>query len=1057
MKLRAARSVSAILCCAAFQVAVAAENNPSSQPVLKVPDGFSVELVAGPPLIERPITGAFDDQGRLYVSESSGSNDPVAKQLEERPHRIVRLEDVDDDGKYDKRVVFADRMMFPEGTMWLDGSLYVSAPPSIWKLTDTDGDGVADERVEWFQGKTLTGCANDLHGPYLGPDGWIYWCKGAFAEQTHLVNGREWKSRAAHIFRCRPDGTGFEPVMTGGMDNPVDIAFTPDGERILSATYYSGNPRVDGIAHAVYGGVYGKEHGVLDGHPRTGPLMPLVVSMSPAAPCGLERYDSNAFGDDYRDNYFLCQFNLRKVSRHVLSADGSTYRSEDSDFVISDHVDFHPTDVLVDADGSLLVIDTGGWYKLCCPTSQLWKPDVLGGIYRVRRNGAAPPGDPRGRTIDWPKQSVQQLWDFLSDGQAEIRQRASREFFRRRDDEALKSFVADLADRGIIESVSAMPVDRQIESSNRRTAALSRTWALSQLDTGNSRQLIRQLLDHPDEHVRHAALHSASLNRDADAVRQVRSALASDTPANRRVAAEALGRIDRPGGVASLLPAAEKADDRILQHSITYALIELASPELTADLLADSPSTSPRTMAVALMALDQMPGGEVEAASVIRLLDSNDRLLRDTARWIVLQHPEWGGELVEWLREQLVKLTDLPKDAAETDDLQSLLTEFAGHPSIQSLISAVLANSTPSTASRRAALNAMTAAPLAEPPPEWRSGLADILPSGDENLLRLAVSAARRFPVKKSADDRLQRALIKIVDAPQMPLDLRITAFAAVASSLGGVNDSQFAILMKGLALDNAVATRSAAAGALAMAALDREQLLEICEAIKEAGPLELNRLLEPFARGQDEAVGLKLIESLKSAAALRSLRIDILRASLAGYGAEVQRGVDELEASVNIDAPAQRNRIEELLPHMKEGDVRRGHAVFHSAKATCSACHQMGHAGGRVGPDLSRIGEARTERDLLESILYPSLSFVRSYEPVLIISTDGRTINGTVLDETESEYVLATGVDQQLRLRREDVEEMEPSTVSIMPGGLDGQLSVQELADLVAFLKNAK
>ena len=57
--------------------------------------------------------------------------------------------------------------------------------PSIWKLTDTDGDGVADQRVEWFAGKTLTGCANDLHGPYPGPDGWIYWCKGAFAQQTY--------------------------------------------------------------------------------------------------------------------------------------------------------------------------------------------------------------------------------------------------------------------------------------------------------------------------------------------------------------------------------------------------------------------------------------------------------------------------------------------------------------------------------------------------------------------------------------------------------------------------------------------------------------------------------------------------------------------------------------------------------------------------------------------------------------------------------------------------------------------------------------------------------
>ena len=151
----------------------------------RIPDGFTIERAAGAPLVDRPITAAFDDLGRLYVADSSGSNDNVQKQLAEKPHRIVRLEDTDRDGKFDKTVVFADKMMFPEGTMWFDGSLYVAAPPSIWKLTDTDGDGVADRRVEWFQGKTLTGCANDLHGPYPGLDGWIYWCKGAFARQTY--------------------------------------------------------------------------------------------------------------------------------------------------------------------------------------------------------------------------------------------------------------------------------------------------------------------------------------------------------------------------------------------------------------------------------------------------------------------------------------------------------------------------------------------------------------------------------------------------------------------------------------------------------------------------------------------------------------------------------------------------------------------------------------------------------------------------------------------------------------------------------------------------------
>src|SRR6267154_5000381 len=181
--------------------------------ILSVPNGFTVELVASSPLVDRPIYGAFDDQGRFYVVDSSGSNEKPAQQLEQKPHRVVRLEVADRDGRFEKATVFADRMMFPEGCMWFDGSLYVAAPPSIWKLTDTNHDGVTDVREEWHQGKTLTGCANDLHGPYLGLDGWIYWCKGAFAKQTYDrgPGKKPFETRAAHIFRSRPDGSGIEP------------------------------------------------------------------------------------------------------------------------------------------------------------------------------------------------------------------------------------------------------------------------------------------------------------------------------------------------------------------------------------------------------------------------------------------------------------------------------------------------------------------------------------------------------------------------------------------------------------------------------------------------------------------------------------------------------------------------------------------------------------------------------------------------------------------------------------------------------------------------------
>src|SRR6266568_351009 len=395
-----------------------------------VPEGFVVELVAGPPLVERPIVADFDEQGRLYVADSSGSNDKLEKQLQDKPHRIVRLEDTDGDGRFDRSTVFADKMMFPEGAMWFDGSLYVAAPPSIWKLTDTDGDGVADRREEWFQGKTLTNCANDLHGPYAGRDGWIYWCKGAFAKQTYQRPGKPpLVTRAAHIFRCRPDGSGIEPVMTGGMDNPVDVVFTPGGERIFTTTFlqHPGGGNRDGLIHAVYGGIYGKDHDVIYDHPWTGPsLMPVMTHLGAAAPCGLTRYDSGAFGPEYQDNLFACLFNMHKVTRHVLIPDGATFKTQDSDFLVSNNLDFHPTDVIEDADGTLLVIDTGGWYKLCCPTSQLQKPDVLGAIYRVRRKGMPKiADDPRGLRTDWAKMPTRHLYLQLAPTAPVLRRRAA--------------------------------------------------------------------------------------------------------------------------------------------------------------------------------------------------------------------------------------------------------------------------------------------------------------------------------------------------------------------------------------------------------------------------------------------------------------------------------------------------------------------------------------------------------------------------------------------------------------------------------------------------------
>jgi putative membrane-bound dehydrogenase-like protein len=999
-----------------------------------LPEGFEIELIAGPPLVNRPITADFDEQGRLYVSDSSGSNENVNEQLKKRPHRILRLEDTKGGGKFDKATVFADGMMFPEGTMWYDGSLYVSAPPSIWKLTDTDGDGKADQRVEWFQGKTLTGCANDLHGPYLGPDGWIYWCKGAFAKQTYERPGKKpFVTRASHIFRARPDGSGIEPVMTGGMDNPVDVAFTPGGERIFTTTFFQhpGGGQRDGLIHAIYGGVYGKDHDPVYEHPWTSPdLMPVLTHMGPAAPCGLTRYESDAFGKEYKDNLFACQFNMHKVSRHVLIPDGATFKTHDEDFLVSDNLDFHPTDVLEDADGTLLVIDTGGWYKLCCPTSQLHKPDILGGIYRIRRKDAPRVDDPRGLKLDW-KMPAGKLATLLADARPAVRHRAMQV----------------LAAKGA-EAVDALkPVSHSSSVEARRNAV----WTATRIDAPGARAFVGSMLADRDESVRQAALHSVSLWRDKNALPDLVNLLKGESLHNRRGAAEALGRIGSKYAVPALMQAAEQATDRAFEHAIIYAHIEIGERDLLSVALK---SENPRVRRTALTALDQMEDGKLAPQTVAAELTSPDPALKRTAAWIVSRHPEWGGALAGLLRD---RLGAKGLSSSEREELIGQLAGFAQTSAVQQLLAERLNEANGVKEVRRLVLGAMARSSLKETPKAWIEGVTRLLKDEDAELVAAAVATARTFPAPKKPSAELIDALSAIAGNDKFDVSVRLAALAAVPGGVTNVSPATFDFLRAHLDREQPIATRSLAADVLAHGKLSKDQLTALCDVLQSAGPMELDRLLEPFDKGTDERVGQALLAALIKAESRSSLRVDAVKARLAKYPASVQKLAEQLYTSLNVDLEKQKAKLEELLGSLKQGDVRRGQALFHSTKAACFSCHAVGYRGGTVGPDLTRIGAIRSERDLLESIVFPSASFVRGYEPVMVVTKDGKSHNGLLRKETPEEILLVIAADKEERIARADIEAIEPSKVSVMPAGLDQHLTVQELADLVAFLKACK
>jgi len=209
----------------------------------------------------------------------------------------------------------------------------------------------------------------------------------------------------------------------------------------------------------------------------------------------------------------------------------------------------------------------------------------------------------------------------------------------------------------------------------------------------------------------------------------------------------------------------------------------------------------------------------------------------------------------------------------------------------------------------------------------------------------------------------------------------------------------------------------------------------------------DADRLLEAFAQSSDDKVGETLVATLKASPVRSSLRPEFIKPRLAKYSPKVQKEAEALYALLNADAAKQKARVDELLADFKDGDVRRGQAVFNSTKAACSACHAIGYLGGTLGPDLTHVGKIRTERDLLEAIVFPSASFVRSYEPLQVTTKKGKVYNG----------LLATSATEEVRIARQDIDEVQPGKVSIMPAGLDQQLTRQELADLVTFLKGCK
>jgi len=945
-------------------------------PPIELPDGFTAEIVAAAPLVRHPIMATVDDRGRLFVGDSSGVNLDKAGLEKELPHRVLKLEDTNGDGVYDKSTVFADKLTFPQGCVWLDGSLYVASPPGIWRFTDTDGDGAAEKREMIVRGFDYTGNAADIHGPFLHPNGRLYWCHGRKGHEVFDKDGNFIrKGKASGIWSCKPDGSDVRMHCGGGMDNPVEIDFTPDGEILGTVNIFHGMPRGDCIVHWLRGGVYPREDqgDVIAELPRTGDLLPAVHNFGHVAVSGCTFYRSGALNPDWRGNFFVTHFNTQRVTRMEIERAGATYKAVQREFLKIRNADVHLTDVLEDRDGSLLVVDTGGWFRAGCPASLIAKPDITGAIYRIRATMPVAKCEP------WGDAGAREVWRLAREG----------EFAK-----------------------------------------------------------VLKLLGDKDAAVARAAANALAFLGRTEATDALADALAHSDAGVRLAAAHGLGMLPALNEKAegALLALLEGDVERALEHQAMDALLRSGRPAPLMAALRDA--TKPALQRRALILLDQMDGSPLAANDLLKLLDAKDASLATAAADVISRRKEWtpqtAAHVAGWLKSGALPPARLAL-------IEKAAKPQLAEPAMLEVLTALLEHAEPEA--RRAAWRLLADSGGIQPGPGWAGMLKTVLGTAAPGDVSLVLDA-----IAKLRTSELDGTLKDFAADEKRPVALRMKALSAGLKKGAAVPDDSFALLARVLAEGASISARIEAARVLGAAKLSKPQLLTLAPAVATLGPLELREVIKAFRKFKDAETGSILAKELKTALSLAALQESEVRSLFSSYPPDVYQVVAPALRDIATEDDARRRRLDILPPLVAEkGRAAEGRKIFEAGKGTCIACHRIGELGNLVGPDLSTIGGIRTERDLLEAILFPNATTVREFEPYVIETAGGDSWLGVIRRRTPDAIVLADAAGQEHPIPRDQIASMHALPSSLMPAGLERTITEQELLDLIAYLRSRK
>ncbi|TWT40732.1 HEAT repeat protein [Thalassoglobus neptunius] len=1052
------------------------------------PSELEVKLWAAEPMLANPVAFGIDETGGLYICETFRqqkgvednrshmnwlADDLSLTSVDERLEmfrkflgadvekyalehdRIRLLRDTDGDGKADTATTFADGFnSIVDGTgagvLAIDGDVYYTCIPKLYRMRDENGDGVADE-IETLHdgyGVRVAFRGHDMHGLTLGPDGRLYFSIGDRGYNVVTMEGKRLlRPDTGAVFRCELDGSDLE-VFAYGLRNPQELAFDDFGN------LFTGDNNSDSGDQARW--VYvtqGSDTGwrmYYQYLPDRGPwnreriwypyqsddatselqpayVVPPIANISDG-PSGLVHYPGVGLSPKYDGHFFLADFRgsagQSGVRHFRMEPKGATFELVDDDWLIKSIL---VTDVDFGFDGRVYLSDwVDGWngpgkgriYTLTDPQYRL--PSLETPSEELMTEGLA-------------KLSETRLGELLAHPDKRIRQRAQFELVKKEAEDVLREVA---------------------NSSSNQKARLHAIWGLGQmLRVGKilSKDLI-ELANDQDPEVRAQALNVLGDNNVTDAAPLFVAAVGNGTPRQKYFAAIGLGNLQSDENLFVIVDLLKQNDnsDPVLRHAAIRALAMCATDEQLVEF--SKPQFPPSVRLGAVVALRRMESGSlkeflndpepmvvVEAARAIHDLDIVDAVSELAELGLTPDSPDalirrvMSANFKRGRKKNAERVAEIAADSRFSDSIRE--------EAMQELLQWDEPPVFDRVTNKHRPLDTRS---LDLSTPAVRGNLGGMM-AGNSKLKTFAIQLAAKYEVQDVAS-YLQETFEETGNDPEMRREALIALDAVNSMSLMKLLDS-------GLT-DEHDQIRAASREILARRnPVDAVPVL--AEALNNGSRIERQsaiHVLDQLNVPEAEEVLLKSLDELIANNVPADIKLDLIEVAEKRESIKFKNRLNAIEKQRDPNDPLSAYR--ECL---EGGDLTRGIEIFFgNATASCRRCHKVKGDGSDVGPDLSAVSKENSREYLLESIVLPNAKIAKGFETVVYALADGRIVSGIVKGETDETVRLMQPMGEIVVIEKDDID-AQTKGQSGMPADMAKQLTKSEIRDLIEYLSTLK